>query len=60
MSQDFPYKDYMDATAWKVIESALADLVENKDIVITTHQDYVIGYLVKALVDNSADSPFES
>lgn len=47
MSTDFPYEKYKDSILWEVINAAIADLVTNKDIVLCTSEDYIIGYLVK-------------
>ena len=52
MTNGFPYKKYMKSRLWKVVETALDDLEENQDIVFQTPQEYVTGYLVKALREN--------
>jgi hypothetical protein len=43
------YSEYKSSKEWKIIEKALKELVDNNDLVITTHQDYVIGYIIKKL-----------
>ncbi len=44
-----PYSQYENTSLWLAVEKALSDMKENRDIVITTDERYVIGYFVKAL-----------
>ena len=46
-----PYEKYKDSSNWKIIGQALNDLIENKDIELTTAPDYIVGYLCKKLDD---------
>lgn len=43
------YKEYQGAVLWKRIKQSIDELVNNKDVSITTHPDYVYGYLTKSL-----------
>jgi len=45
----FPYDSYKGEKIWRVVEKAMQDLVENHDIVETTHRDYIVGYICKML-----------
>lgn len=47
-----PYKHLSSLEAWKVIKDALKKLENNQDIRISTKDEYVIGYLVKMLLEN--------
>ena len=40
-----PYQHFENTELWMKIENALNDLIKNKDIVITTPKEYVIGYV---------------
>ncbi len=44
---EHPYKIYESTTLWRVIDEAISDLVENKDIEETTRREYIVGYLAK-------------
>ncbi|MCK9273126.1 hypothetical protein M0P65_06285 [Candidatus Gracilibacteria bacterium] len=44
-----PYDKYKGSLIWKTTEKAINELKKNKDIEITTHPDYVIGYLTKII-----------
>lgn len=46
------FEDYGSSPFWDIIEDELADLVKNQDIEITTHPDFVIGSLVKRIVES--------
>ena len=46
-----PYRQYETTLAWKIIEEAVSDLVANQDISETTDRSYIVGYLVKRLVE---------
>ena len=45
------YEEYGGSPFWDIIEDELVELVDNQDIEITTHPDFVIGSLVKRIVD---------
>ena len=47
------YSEYETTEAWKIIDAAISDLVANQDIKETTPRHYIVGYLVKSLVDSS-------
>ena len=44
-----PYADMMALPEYAVLDQAIEDLIENKDIVLQTPKRYVVGYLVSAL-----------
>ncbi len=50
----FPYEKYRGSDAWKTIDSALSRLEQNGDFKLTTAQEYITGYLCKALSKNGA------
>ncbi len=43
------YEQYKEEIIWKYIEKVIKELEGNQDIKVTTHIDYVVGYLVKKL-----------
>ncbi len=45
----FPYEKYKESELWMKLNDILEELEENQDIEITTHKDYVIGYLCENL-----------
>jgi hypothetical protein len=45
----FPYEAQRETPVWKIVDRAINDLVDNKDIVETTHRDYIVGYICKKL-----------
>jgi hypothetical protein len=47
------YDEFKYTPEWLIIEQAIKDLEVNKDLIITTHPDYVIGYLCKKLKYNT-------
>ena len=47
-----PYENYKGNELWQVIERALDDLIKNQDIVLQTRDDYVIGFIVKSIVNS--------
>ena len=46
------YKKYGSSPLWDIIENELVELVENQDIQITTHPDFVIGSLVATIIES--------
>jgi len=44
-----PYEMYRGTPAWKILDKAIADLVDNTDIVEQTRRDYIVGYICKKL-----------
>jgi hypothetical protein len=52
-----PYCKYEAGLAWKIVDEAIADLVANQDIRETTPRQYIVGYLVKALVEGGVINP---
>jgi hypothetical protein len=48
-SSTYPYEMYRGTRVWKVVEKAINDLVDNKDLVEKTPRDYIVGYMCKKL-----------
>jgi hypothetical protein len=44
-----PYDKFKDTEEWLLVERAIQDLIQNKDIHLATHRDYVVGYITKQL-----------
>lgn len=44
-----PYKELEGTLLWRVVDKAVAELVENQDLEVTTPREYVIGYLAQSL-----------
>lgn len=49
------YEKYKKSKYWKLIDKELAALEINQDIRITTKREYVIGALVKTILDAKTD-----
>ena len=47
-----PYDIYKNTEEWRIINKAIEELIDNGDIKLLTPNDYVIGYIVKLLVEN--------
>jgi len=45
-----PYIKYKDSPLWDTLQQAIIDLVENKDLVLQTKEEYVVGYICKAII----------
>jgi hypothetical protein len=45
----FPYEAQRGTPVWEVVDRAINNLVDNKDIVETTQRDYIVGYICKKL-----------
>jgi hypothetical protein len=52
-----PYDAYRNTKEWILIQKVIQDLMDNQDIQLITHQDYVVGYISKQLIDNSKAFP---
>jgi hypothetical protein len=50
--KEFPYKKLQATEAWGIVDGAIEQLVENKDLVETTARRYIIGFILKQLNDN--------
>ena len=48
-----PYNEYKNNKLWKIIDTSIKDLIKNKDITETTNHDYIVGYIVKKVVDTN-------
>ncbi|HEY2785106.1 MAG TPA: hypothetical protein VGJ05_09045 [Fimbriiglobus sp.] len=47
-----PYQKYEETMAWKIIDEAISELVSNRDLKEMTARVYIIGFLVKRLVES--------
>lgn len=45
-----PYAALAGSAEWAVLDRAVLELAENRDLVETTAHEYIVGYLCKALV----------
>jgi hypothetical protein len=50
--KEFPYKKFQATEAWKIVDHAIEELVENKDLTETTARRYIVGFILKQLDDN--------
>lgn len=46
-----PYEDYEKTIGWKTIDKAINDLVKNNDLEECTAREYIVGYIVKSLIE---------
>ena len=44
-----PYKNYEKLETWSVLNKAFKKLVSNQDLSLTTHEEYVIGFICEEL-----------
>jgi len=44
-----PYETQKGTPVWRIVDNAINDLVKNKDLVETTHRDYIVGYICEKL-----------
>ena len=51
-----PYEAYAGTATWSVVDRAIRELAENRDLEETTSHEHIVGYLCKAL---SAENPTE-
>jgi hypothetical protein len=51
-SKEFSYKQLQVTETWGVVDSAIKQLAENKDLVETTDRRYIVGFILKQLDDN--------
>ena len=49
---DHAYKALESDPLWRVVESALDQLVQNADVVEQTPREYIVGYIVKTIRDS--------
>lgn len=48
-----PYKKYESTETWATVDSAIQDLIDNRDIELTTAREYVVGYIVQQISEDS-------
>ena len=51
-----PYDKYRKNIEWTIVAEAIEALINNRDIELTTQQDYVVAYISKQLVDKKAET----
>ena len=51
-----PYKHLEGRTEWKVLDRAISDLAKNGDLQELTPRRYILGYLVKRLLEHESAS----
>lgn len=47
-----PYQDFETDPRWKVIQKGINELEENQDISVTTAPYYVVGYLMRKIIES--------
>jgi hypothetical protein len=52
-SRPHPYLGLTTTPQWAVIDRAVLELAENRDLVETTAHEYIVGYLCKALAEGT-------
>jgi len=53
VDSNFPYIAFTNHPAWKIMEDALCELENNSDLQIQTSQRYIVGFLLKSLMDKN-------
>lgn len=46
-----PYERFSGTHLWKAIGNAIEDLVDNQDLCESAPREYIVGYLVKSMID---------
>ena len=46
------YEKYKKEKEWKIIEKSIKDLIKNKDIILQTDLDHIVGYILKNMSKN--------
>ena len=52
---DHPYKEFENLVLWHSIDAVIVELEVNRDITLTTAREYVVGALVKAVLEGYSD-----
>jgi hypothetical protein len=47
--KNHPYTKFENTLLWKVVDTAISDLLENRDVKLSTSREYVVGYLCQQL-----------
>ena len=50
-----PYQDLEADPRWKIIEDGINELEENQDLSVTTGSAYVVGYLLKKIIESEQE-----
>jgi hypothetical protein len=51
------FAEYRDTPLWRLLESAMTELQETREIAVATAPEYVIGYLCDRLVSSRVVAP---
>jgi hypothetical protein len=54
VSMPHPYQSFEDSPTWRVLDAAIRDLEENRDLEVTTARPYVLGFLCMRLAEAAA------
>jgi hypothetical protein len=52
-----PYYEYEETEIWKIVDNAISELVANQDMKESTLRRYIVGYLIKSMVDAGVLKP---
>jgi hypothetical protein len=52
-----PYYEFEETAIWKVVDDGISELVANQDINERTLRRYIVGYLIKCMVDADVFKP---
>ncbi len=52
---EHPYAKFEDTKLWSVLDKAIDDLVENRDIKETTNRRYIVGYLCMKIEESGLE-----
>jgi hypothetical protein len=44
-----PYETQKGTLVWRIVDNAINDLVNNRDLVEATRRDYIVGYICEKL-----------
>ena len=47
-----PYEELEKTSLWRVVDSSIEELVANRDLLEQTSRVYIVGYIVKKLVES--------
>jgi hypothetical protein len=52
---EHPYIEFENTNIWNIVEQALDNMIENKDVLLQTQKEYVVGYLCKQLKEKTGE-----
>ena len=50
-NKEFPYQKYLSNPAWQTVDHAIERLASNADLIEKTERRYIVGFILKQLVD---------